>query len=77
MIRMIIMTECKIQGNEYGKNSYAGDVVHANWDNYILIEGTEDDNDDAEVDNVVDNGINNDINEEYGDDQDRFALIVV
>ena len=77
MIRMIIMIECEIWGNEYEKNGYAGDVVPANWDNYILIEGTEDDNDNAEVDNVVDNGINYDINEEHGDDQDGFALVVV
>jgi hypothetical protein len=35
------MIECEIWGNEYEKNGYAGDVVPANWDNYILIEGTE------------------------------------
>jgi hypothetical protein len=38
MTRMIIMTECEIWGNEYDKNGYAGDVVPANWDNYIPIE---------------------------------------
>ena len=68
MIRMIIMTECELWGNEYEKNSYAGVVVPADWDNYIPIEGTEDDDYDSEVDNMVDNGINDDINEEDGDD---------
>ena len=77
MTRMIIMTECAIWGNEYDKNGYAGDVVPANWDNYIPIEDTEDDNDEAEVDNVVDNGINDDMHEENGDDQDGFALVEV
>ena len=77
MIRMIITTECEIWGNEYEKNGYAGVVVHANLDNYIPIEDTEDDNDEAEVDNMVDNSINDDIHEENGDDQDGFALVEV
>jgi hypothetical protein len=72
-----LVPECEEWEREYKTNGYVGDVVPANWDNYIIIENAEVDDADAEIDNVVNNGINDDINEEDGDEEDGFALVDV
>ena len=53
---------------EYKTNGYTGDDIPASWDDYILQE-------DQDFEDEINGGINDDIEEEDGNDEDGFAMV--